>query len=160
MEQQYRPVGKVGFYLQRYRTAIDESVAVRDACPVIKQALAPIHRFITRHRRAAHVAEEHFVRVREEVVVVSPFRRELRHRQARVLVRVVLLQVLRTEHPLAAPFRVRVNRQPEVVAQLIAPACRMEAVRHASRQPQPFHARQTALRLHLVCKDKAQRHAD
>lgn len=160
MEQQHRPVGDVGFYLQRYRAAIDKGVIVRDACPVIEQALAPVHRFIARHCRAAHVAEEHLVRIREEVVIVAALRRELRHRQTYILVRMVLLQVLRAEHPFAAPFCIGIHRHPEVVAQLVPLAGRMEAVRHACRQPKPLHARQTALRLRPVRKGKAQRHAD
>ncbi len=46
IDEQYHPVGQVGFQLQCQRTAVDEAVLIQQRSPVRQQLVAPVAGFI------------------------------------------------------------------------------------------------------------------
>lgn len=150
-------VGQVAFQFQRYRTAVDKGVLVREVRAVEQGFVAPIHRFVPRECRAAEVEEENLAGVGEEVVVETAFRRKLRRRNPSVLIGVVALQVFAAEHPLIAAFGVGRHRRSDVVARIVAARVRIEPVGHAAPKLDAPHFGEASLRVGLPCKEGKRR---
>lgn len=138
-------VCEVGFRFERHRAAVDESILVREPRPVEKHLVTPVHSLVPRESRAADIDEENLSRVGKEVVVESSLRRELRRRDAALLIGVVSLQVLAAEHPLASAFGVGRERSPETVPCFGTVGVRIEPVGHARFQLNAPHLGEASL---------------
>ena len=87
-------VGNVYLHIQRNGSTIYKPVPCVQCRTVKQQLVAPIHRFIAGQCRCSDIEEDYLACIREELVVISTFSRELRYGNANVLVWAVPLQIL------------------------------------------------------------------
>ena len=149
VQEQSDPVSQVGFQFQRQCAAVDEAVFIREHSPVRQQLVAPVAGLIPGKSRQAQREEKGLAPVREEFQVIAALRRELFHRNAHLLVLILLVQVFSANHPAVGVLGIDAVRRPDVVGEIrvIVP---MYPVRHARRNLQALHARQVSLRSCLV----------
>ena len=134
---------------QRQCAAVDEAIFIRERSPVRQQLVAPVAGLIPGESRQAQREEERLSPVRKEFQVIAALRRELFHRNAHILIVVLLVQVFPANHPAVGVLGIDAVRRPDVVGEIrvIVP---MHPVRHARRYLQAPHARQVSLRPCLV----------
>ena len=137
----------VKLHVQRQRTAIYEGVPVMKCGAVMQYLFAPVHRFISGKSRSSSIDEHDFTGIGEYLEVVAALRRELRHGYLSVLVRVVLQQVLATEHPFVPAFGISGKSRPEAVSAVVTAG--IEAVRHVRPDLDALHLRQASLGVRL-----------
>ena len=140
-------VSHVKLHVQRQRTAIDEGVPVMQGRAVLQHLFAPIHRFISDESRSPRIDEHDFTGIGKYLEIVAAFRRELHHRYGGILVRVVLQEILTSEHPFVALLRVGGESRPETVPAVVAAG--FEAVRQIRPYLDALHFRQTSLGVRL-----------
>lgn len=153
--KQSNTVCHVKLHIECQRTAVDEGVPVMKRGAVIQHLFAPVHRFISDKSRSTCIDEHDFTGIGEYLEVVAALRRELRHGYLSVLVRVVLQQVLATEHPFVPLFRVGGESRPETVPTVVAAG--IEAVRHVHSNLDALHLRQASLGVRLPRKQGKRR---
>ena len=120
-------VSHVKLHIERQRTAVDEGVPVMQCRAVMQHLFAPIHRFIPGESRSPRIDEHDFAGIGKYLEIVAALRRELRHRYGDVLVRVVLQEILTSEHPFVTLLRVGGESRPETIPAVVAAG--LEAVR-------------------------------
>ena len=149
VQEQSHPVGQIGFQFQRQCAAVDEAIFIRERSPVRQQLVAPVAGLIPGKSRQAQREEKSLSPVREEFQVIAALRRELFHRDAHILVVILLVQVFPANHPAVGVLGIDAVRRPDVIGEIrvIVP---MHPVHHARRYLQALHARQVSLRPCLV----------
>ena len=140
-------VSHVKLYIERQRTAVDEGVPVVQCRTVMQHFFAPIHRFIPGESRSPRIDEHDFTGIGKYLEIVAAFRRELHHRYGGILVRVVLQEILTSEHPFVALLRVGGESRPETVPAVVAAG--FEAVRQIRPDLDALHLRQASLGVRL-----------
>ena len=118
--EQSDTVCHVKLHIERQCTAVDKGVPVMERGAVMQHLFAPVHRFISGKSRSSCIDEHDFTGIGEYLEVVSPLRRELRHRYLPVLVRVVLQQVFAAEHPFVSAFGISGKSRPKTVPTVVA----------------------------------------
>ena len=116
-----------------------------------------IHRFIPGESRSPRIDEHYFTGVGEYLEIITALRRELRHRYGGILVRVVLQEILTSEHPFVALLRVGGESRPETVPAVVTAG--FEAVCQIRPDLDTLHLRQASLGVRLP-REKGKRRDD